>query len=104
MPKKRSYHKPSKQIDIAKRRINFLFRAAKDDFKHNSKEADRLMKLALRVATKNKIRLNSAQKKTVCKNCHAYLVPGANCRVRLHKHRLIYYCMKCRHFMRHPIK
>ena len=103
MPKK--YHeKPAQQVKIAKNRIRFLFKHAEEVFKENSQEADKYVKLARRIAMKYKIRLPSQLKKMVCKNCHRYLVPGVNCRVRLHKHRIIYYCLGCKHYMRHPIK
>ncbi len=103
MPRK--YPKRTHKIQqIAKKRINFLFNEAKAVFKKDSKLSDKCVKQARRIAMKYKIRLPSSLKKRFCKNCHNYLVPGVNCRVRLHKHRLIYYCMSCKHFMRHPIK
>jgi ribonuclease P protein subunit RPR2 len=103
MPRK-YYKKPSKQLKIAKARILFLFRLAKENFRQDSTLSDRYVKLARRMAMKYKIRLPSSMKKSFCKNCHKYLVPGVNARVRLHKHRLIYYCLGCKHYMRHPIK
>ena len=96
--------KPVKQQDIAKRRINFLFRIAKESFKKNPKTAEKCVKLATRVAMKHKIRLDSNFKKQFCKHCHNFLVPGANLRVRIHKHRVVYYCSNCKQYMRHPIK
>jgi len=104
MPRKKHYKKPAKQLKIAEKRILFLFNEAKDSFKKDSKLSDKYVKLARRIAMKYKIKLPSNLKKRFCKHCHKYLVPGVNCRVRLHKHRLIYYCLSCKHFMRHPIK
>jgi len=103
MPKK--YYKKSNKVQkIAKKRISLLFRLAKEHFREDSKLSDKYVKMARRIAMKHKIRLPSELKKRFCKNCHAYLVPGINCRVRIHKHRIIYYCFGCRHFMRHPVK
>ncbi|MDP3765783.1 MAG: ribonuclease P [Nanoarchaeota archaeon] len=103
MPRK--YHKkPVQQERIAKNRIKFLFQHAKEVFKQDNKLADKYVKIARRIAMKYKIRLPSSLKKRFCKHCHKYLVPGVNCRVRLHKHRLIYYCIRCKHYMRHPVK
>ena len=100
-----NYHKkPSKQLKIAKARIEFLFQHAKEMFKEDSKISDKCVKLARRIAMKYKIRLPPSLKKRFCKNCHKYLVPSVNCRVRIHKHRIIYYCLSCKHFMRHPVK
>jgi|SRR3989338_9141938 len=103
MPKK-YYTKPAQQQKIAKRRINFLFQHAKEVFKEDSRLSDKYIKMAIRIAMKHKIRMTSSLKKRFCKNCHKYLVPGVNCRVRIHKHRIIYYCLSCKHYMRHPIK
>ena len=103
MPKK--YYKKSEKIQkIAKERINFLFSEAKESFKKDSKLSDKYVKMARRIAIKHKLRLSSELKKKICRNCHKYLVTGANCRVRIHKHRLIYYCMSCKHYTRQPIK
>ncbi len=104
MPKKRYYEKPASQIKIAKKRIEFLFKHAKEVFKEDSKFSDKYVKIARRIAMKYKIRLSSSIKKRFCKHCHKYLMPGVNCRIRLHKHRLIYYCLSCKHYMRHPVK
>ncbi len=102
MPKK-PFSK-SKQQKIAKERIKVLFQLAKESFKEDSNLSDKYIKLARRIAMKHKVRLGPEFKKKFCKNCHKYLLPGVNCRVRLHKHRLIYYCLSCRHFMRQPVK
>jgi len=102
--RRKKHQKPAKQLKIAKARINFLFKSAKEEFKKDSKASDKYVKMARRIAMKHKIRLPSSLKKKFCKNCHSYLVPGVNCRVRIHKHRIIYYCFGCRHFMRHPVK
>lgn len=98
------YKKPVKQQKIAKERIMLLFNLAKESFKEDSRLSDKHVKTARRIAMKYKIRLPSELKKKFCKHCHRYLVPGVNCRVRIHKHRVIYYCLSCKHFMRHPIK
>ncbi len=102
MPQK--YHKKSSKVQkIAKARIDFLFGEAKEDFSKDSSTSDKYVGMARRIAMKHKIRLASSIKKRFCKNCYKYLVPGINCRVRIHKHRLIYYCLGCRHHMRHPV-
>ena len=92
MPRKYSL-KSHKVQRIAKERIKFLFQEARDAFKHNVNHSDKYVKMARRIAMKYKIKLPSELKKLFCKNCHKYLVPGVNCRVRIHKHRVIYYCM-----------
>ena len=103
MPTKH-FQKPAQQVNIAKKRIKFLFEEAKNSFKKDSKLSDKYVKIARRVAMKYKIKLPSQLKKKFCKNCYKYFVPGVNCRVRIHKHRIIYYCLSCKRFMRYPVK
>ncbi len=104
MSNKKRYSKPAKQVQIAKKRIKFLFEEAKEIFKKDSKLSDKYIKMARKIAMKYKIRLLSKLKKRFCKHCHSYLMPGVNYRVRIHKHRIIYYCFNCKHYMRHPFK
>jgi len=103
MPPKH-HKKPANQVEIAKKRIKFLFNEAKDVFKKDQKLSDKHVKLARRISMKYKIKLPSSLKKKFCKNCHSFLAPGINSRVRIHKHRVIYYCYSCKHYMRHPLK
>ncbi len=104
MPKKYHNKKPAQQLKIAKKRIDFLFKLAKEHFKQDSSLSDKYIKTARRIAMKYKIKIPSSSKKMICKNCHAYLVPGFNCRVRIHKHRVIYYCLGCKSYNRQPFK
>ena len=104
MPNKRYKIKKAQQQRIAKKRINYLFQVAKEYFKEDGRLSDKYVRMARRIAMKHKIRLNSLLKRQICKNCHKYLVLGVNSRVRLHKSRLIYYCMSCRHYTRQPVK
>ena len=101
---KRYSKKPANQVEIAKKRIKFLFNEAKDVFKKDQNLANKHVKTARRIAMKYKTKLPSSLKKRFCKNCHSYLVPGVNSRVRIHKHRIIYYCFNCKHYIRHNIK
>ncbi len=98
-----SYYKAAQQ-KIAVARIKLLFNEAKNVFNKDCKLADKYVKLARCIAMKYKIRLSSQLKKSICKHCHKYLVPSNNCRVRIHKHKLIYYCLNCKHYMRYLIK
>lgn len=104
MPKQKHHSKPASQVNIARRRIRFLFEEAKDSFKKDSKLSNKFVKLARRLAMRYKIKLPSELKKKFCKHCHSYLVPGVNCRVRVHKHRVIYYCVNCKNYIRIPLK
>ena len=100
----RHHKKPANQVEIAKKRIKFLFNEAKGVFKKDKELSSKYVKTARRIAMKYKIKLPSSLKKRFCKNCHSYLVPGVNSRDRIHKHRVIYYCFNCKGYMRHPVK
>ena len=73
-------------------------------FHSDEKLADRYVQLARKISMKFKVRIPSNLKKQFCKHCVSYLVPHVNCRIRLHKKRVIYYCLKCKKFMRFPYK
>lgn len=97
------YRKPAKQVQIAKKRVIFLFKEAGDVFRQNPSLADKYIKTARRIAMKYKIKLPSSLKRKFCRHCNSFLMPGINSRVRIHKHRLIYYCQKCRNYTRLPL-
>ena len=102
---KRKYKsKPKQQIDIAKSRMEGLFKQADKVFGKSPKLADRYVELARKISMKYKIRIPSMLKKRFCKHCHCFLKQGVNCRARLNKGKLVYYCLNCRHYMRFPYK
>jgi len=102
---KKDYNKKSRENkDIALERIRNLFNEAKLAYSEDSKLSDRYVQLAKRISMKYKVRIPSDLKKRICKNCFSYLVPGKNCRVRLHKKKLVYCCLKCNKLMRFPYK
>ena len=104
MKKRSHYKKPEKIQKIGIARIIFLFNESRKAFENDSRLSDKYVRIARRISMKYKIKLPSDLKKKFCKNCHRFLVPGTNSRVRIHKHRIIYYCISCKHYMRHPIK
>ena len=89
-----------KQKRIAKERVDKLFSLAEV----NRKLADRYVQLARKIAMKVNLRLPSRLKRRFCKNCGAYLRPGVNARVRTRNGNLVYYCFKCKHTSRIPLK
>lgn len=102
---KRPYRpKPRKEVLKAKREILEYFDKAKKSFSKDKKLANDYVRKARRLAMKFKIRLSSSLQKRFCKHCYAYLVPSKNCRVRLQKSKVVYYCLNCKKFMRFPYK
>ena len=104
MSKQKYNKKPSKQLEIARKRIDFLFEIASKEFDIDKKSSNKHIKIAQRIAMKNKLKFTPIQKKSFCKKCFSFLRVGVNCRVRLHKGRIISYCFECKNFKRHPIK
>jgi len=86
--------------EIALERIKILFNQAEEMFKQDKALSDRYVYLARQISMKYKVRIPRELKRRFCKNCHSYLVPGKNLRIRARKGRIVYYCKECRHFMR----
>jgi len=100
---KRKYKKkPLKQREIASERIKILFEQARKRFKKDPSLSDRYVSLARKISMKYKVKIPADLKKQFCKHCYKYLVPSVNCRVRLQKGRIIYYCLNCKKYMRFP--
>jgi ribonuclease P protein subunit RPR2 len=90
--------------ELAHERINILFDEAKkasDEGRFD--DASRYVQLARVIGMRYNVRLNSAQKHSICKKCGAYLVPGENVRVRVLRGRIIRTC-KCGAVTRIPLK
>jgi ribonuclease P protein subunit RPR2 len=102
---KRKYQKkPEKLRKIAKERIEILFKEAKEAFKDDPKLANRYVSLARKISMKYKVRIRPELKRRFCRHCYCYLVPSKNCRIRLQKSKVVYYCLNCKKYMRFVIK
>ena len=88
------------QKKLALNEIDMLFKQAKEAFNENPDLSDKYAKNARRIAMKYKVKLPLTLKRRICKNCHSFLVPGQNLRVRTHKGHMVYYCLDCKKFMR----
>ena len=88
----------------ALKNIKSLFKEAELIFGKDKKLADKYVSLARKIAMKFNITLPSELKRKFCKHCYSYLVPGKNCRVRIQKSRVIYYCGNCKKYMRFVLK
>lgn len=89
---------------IAKERINELFNRAKEIFDENPSLSNRYVEIARKIAMKAQVSIPSNLKKSYCKKCFSYLVPGRNLRIRTRNKKLIYYCTNCKNIMRYPYK
>ena len=93
----------SSQKELALERIEKLFEEAKKSFKRYPERSNRYVQLARKIAMKVKVRVPKEYKKKFCKHCYRYLQPGINCRVRVRKGKVIYYCFNCKKYMRYVI-
>jgi len=89
---------------VALKKIKTLFQEARVQFDENPSLSDRYIKLARKIAMKVNLSIPKEYKRRFCRHCYSYLVPSKNCRVRINKSRVIYYCLKCKKFMRFVIK
>jgi len=93
-----------KSKKIAKERIVELFIQAQKRFKEDKSLSDRYVDLARKIAMKNNVRIPPQLKRSFCKYCYSYLVPGKNLRVRIREGKVVYYCLECKKYMRFPVK
>lgn len=92
------------QRKIALTRIKKLFAEAELVFYKSKKLANRYVELASNISMKVKVRIPLEFRRKFCKYCHAYLVPGSNCRIRTRDGKVIISCLECKEFMRIPIR
>ncbi|MBN1386609.1 ribonuclease P [Candidatus Woesearchaeota archaeon] len=104
MKKLRAKGHTEKLKKIASERINALFREAAKIFSYDPKLSDRYVGLARRISMRYKVKIPSVHKRKFCKHCYGFMMPGANCRVRTKKGKLIYYCLRCKKFSRFVYK
>ena len=90
----------NKQKRLALEEISSIFDKAKEAFAKKPDLAHKYAKKARRITLKYKIKLPLKYKRRICKNCHSFLVPGKNLRVRTRKGHVVYYCLECKKFMR----
>ncbi|MEM2139112.1 MAG: ribonuclease P protein component 4 [Candidatus Woesearchaeota archaeon] len=102
---KQKHKKRSLKIrENAEKWILRLFSLADEFFKEYPEFSNRYVRLAKKISMKYKVKIPNPFKKKFCKHCLSYLYPGINCRVRLNKKKLVYYCLNCKKFMRFPYK
>ncbi|TFG20726.1 MAG: ribonuclease P [Promethearchaeota archaeon] len=93
---------------IAKVRMNYLFKRAHEVFPQNKMLANRYCYLARKYAQRARIKIPTKWKKRICHHCKQFLYPGLNCRTRLHSRgkgsHVSLTCYECNHITRYFIK
>ena len=80
------------------------FAQAREVFAKDKKKANLYVHKARNLAMKYNISLPRSLHRQFCKHCHAFLMPGVNCRIRTREGKVIYYCLDCKHYMRFMMK
>ncbi len=88
----------SKQ-QIAKERIEILFKQAKE----NPKLANRYVQLARKISMKARTPIPAKFKRKFCKHCKTYF-QKSNYKIRFKKGKKHYHCLTCKKFIRVPYK
>ncbi|MCS3923488.1 ribonuclease P protein component 4 [Methanosalsum natronophilum] len=89
--------------DLAHQRISILFKLADAEYQSNPHRSNRYVELARKIGMRYRISIPPDLRKRACRKCNSYLVPGNNCRVRIHKNYVLITCEKCERRMRYPV-
>ncbi|MEM4267198.1 MAG: ribonuclease P [Candidatus Woesearchaeota archaeon] len=77
--------------------IKHLFTLAKNA---NPQISRRYVFLARRISMKHKVKLPEAYRKSYCRRCNSYLLPGKNCRIRINNKIITIKCFHCGRIIR----
>lgn len=89
---------------IARERIAILFARAREFFDEDPAVSHRCVALARRIAMRQRVRIDRSYRRQFCRFCHAFLVPGRNMRVRIHRGKVIVTCRECGRQMRYLLE
>ncbi len=86
---------------LARERIETLFKRAAEFYPENPEWSNRCVALARKISMRQRVRIDRRFRRKFCRRCNAYLVPGSNARVRIHRGRVIVTCLSCGHQSRY---
>ncbi|MEA1993506.1 MAG: ribonuclease P [Euryarchaeota archaeon] len=88
----------------ARKSISRLFNEAEKVFDEHPKRANRYTRIARSISLRCRVKVPKKWKKWYCKNCHRFLKPGANVRIRLRNKKIVITCLECGDIRRFPYK
>jgi ribonuclease P protein subunit RPR2 len=91
-------------VDMAEQRIRRLFKLAAEAFPARPDLSNRYVDIARRISMRHRVSIPREFKRNVCKECHSFLVPGANSRVRIDGNNVVITCLKCGSIKRYPYR
>jgi len=80
---------------IARERISVLFGQAREAFAAHPERSNRYVELARKIAMRQRVRIDRELRHQYCHHCYAFLVPGSNMRVRVHRGNVVVTCRSC---------
>ncbi|MDD4137147.1 MAG: ribonuclease P [Methanoregula sp.] len=80
---------------IARERISVLFAQAEQAFPAHPERSNRYVELARKIAMRQRVRIDRELRRQYCHHCYAFLVPGNNMRVRVHRGNVVVTCLSC---------
>ncbi|MDD1694599.1 MAG: ribonuclease P [Methanoregula sp.] len=91
--KEKSRNQATKKI--ARERISVLFEQARQAFTGHPDRSNRYVELARKIAMRQRVRIDRELRRQYCHHCYAFLVPGSNMRVRVHRGNVVVTCDSC---------
>ena len=91
---------------IALKRIHILFRLAKEIIHDDAELAQRYVQVARKIAMRTRLNIPKEYRSLICKKCRRFIIPGANCRVRIQQKRqthIVITCLNCKGYSRIPL-
>ncbi|MDM7935446.1 MAG: ribonuclease P [Methanothrix sp.] len=89
--------------DLALQRMERLFYLAAEEHPLHPERSDRYVEIAMRIATRIRVRMPGYLKRQFCKQCGCFL-PASETRVRLRSGVLTSTCLRCGWQRRRPIR
>lgn len=90
--------------DIATQRMWRLFELAKREYAKHPDRSERYVQLIRNISMRNRMSIPKEIKRSICKHCYAFLVPGSNASYRLKEGYIVISCQRCGKKMRYPYK
>jgi len=96
--------RPKEWVEIARERINILFREARKAFRVHPERSKRYVELAKKIGMRYNVRIPGSLKRRFCSKCGSYLKQGVNCRTRINrkKQAVAVTCLECGYVSRYP--
>ena len=82
--------------EICLQRIQKLFELAEKRIKQDKENSKKLIKLAEKISSYNKVLIPKKLKEKYCKKCKLILIEGFSCKTRVENKKIIKHCLDCK--------